>query len=148
MECNYWLNGSAKSYKVTPLPLLLQLGTILVLGALYGCASNSTENIPSKRVEAEQVRILVNLVVESQEIEEGYDPKAINNVQNRVIKQLRASMPSEDIDVIRNYRLIPTMAFSANAEMLLHLLQMPEVRSIEPDLEIKVTTHTLPTLIH
>ncbi|MCF6355402.1 MAG: hypothetical protein L3J26_09960 [Candidatus Polarisedimenticolaceae bacterium] len=137
MECNYRLNGSAKSCKVTPLSLLLQLGTILMLGALYGCASNSTENIPGKHVEAGQVRVLVNLVVEPQEMGEGYDSKAIKNVQNRVIKQLRASMPSEDYDIVRSYRLIPVMAFSANAEILLHLLQMPEVRSIEPDLEMK-----------
>lgn len=135
MECNYWLNSLPQACR-SRASSLLSFSTILLLGTLFGCASNSVSITPVEHEDTARVPILINLVVETHEADKEYDPDSIKNVQVLVLNRLRTIMSPEDFHAIRSYRMLPLLALSADAETLLYLLRMPQIRSIKLDREM------------
>lgn len=134
MECNYRLRGLL-TIQNPRLSILLRFSTMLSFLVLCSCAGFNQGNPPQETVVQQPVRILVNLEVETTATGGVHDPKVIREVQDKVIERLLAF---KHLGSVRRYQRIPVIAVTVDAEILLQLLRMPEVRSIEPDREMQL----------
>ena len=112
------------------------VGHILTAALLAVAASSiygegAAEQTPMEQPDGnmkEPVPIIVNLAADA-------DPEAIADVRERVMERLREEMTAEEFDAIRTYANFPLISLSADGDLIVLLLSLPEVTSIEPDHE-------------
>ena len=80
--------------------------------------------------------LIVTLQIgEGTEAEPGDDP--VTAVTARVMKRLETVMSAEDLAAVRTFSVLPIIALSADRDLIVRLLSMPEVASVERDREFR-----------
>ncbi len=96
----------------------------LAVMMLSGCASNETKQ-PNT---SDRQRVIVKIRLSEDAGKNTAREKAAN-----ILSQLEPKVRK----TARTFELLPLIAVEADAKTLMQLLRMPEVESIQPDLEIK-----------
>ena len=106
-------------------------------GAAYGegAAEMETERLDGQVVET--LPIIVNLAVE-----QGTASDALTDVRTRVLDRLREAMPVEAFAAVRTYANFPIISLTADRDLVMLLLTLPEVISIERDPELTAAPTT------
>ena len=108
----------------------LRVAQLLLLAAACGAAHGAgvKEVEPLDAEIAEPVPIIVNLATDA-------DPEAIAAARTRVLDRLREALTAEALEAVVTYGNFPAIALSATGDVIVLLLEMPEVASIERDRE-------------
>ena len=106
-------------------------------GAESGEGAEGVEEMERQPPEAlAKLPLIVTLQVgEGTEAEHGDDPVAA--VTARVMKRLETMMSAEDLAAVRTFSVLPIIALSADRDLIVRLLSMPEVASVERDREFR-----------
>ena len=113
---------------------MLLAALLTASGTAATASEDSEEGEPVLTHESEKLPIIVHLL-----IGDGADSgSAIDTVTARVMERLAAEMPDEDLAGVRTFTFFPAVALSADGDLILRLLSMPEVMSIERDRELQV----------
>ena len=106
-------------------------------GAGTGTGTEGREKVERQDPAAPgKLPLIVTLQVgEGTEAEHGDDPVAA--VTARVMKRLETVMSAEDLAAVRTFSVLPIIALSADRDLIVRLLSMPEVASVERDREFR-----------
>ena len=111
----------------------LSWAILSVLLAACGNVSAGSGGMPERHATApepvERLAIVVNLAV-------GAGSGPIAAATARVMEEVKAAMPAEDLATVRTFGSLPVLALSADGALIARLLALPEVESIEQDREL------------
>ena len=96
--------------------------------AAGGPGDTTTVPVPADAQPSEPVPIIVVLATEP-------GSPGSDDTKQRLMSGLRARLPREEFDAIREFGVLPAIALSAEPDLIAWLLTRPEVASIEPDRE-------------
>lgn len=96
----------------------------LAAAMLWGCAPNEAKQ--PKMPERQRIIVKFRLTEE-----------AGKNTTRETAARILSRLESKVRKTARTFELLPLIAVEADAKTLMHLLRMPEVESIQPDLEVK-----------
>ena len=106
-------------------------------GSTYGEGAAEMETERHDGEVAETLPIIVNLAVEQEAAAD-----AIADVSTRVLDRLREAMPGEAFATVRTYANFPIISLTADGDLIMLLLTLPEVISIERDPELTAAPPT------
>ena len=128
---------------VGPLAAPMRLARCLAIaGMLAGCGTTSGQNAVSGQETAgsgvpDRLPVIVHLSVgDGPGTAQPADSETIAEATARVMDRLRAAMPAEEFAGVRTFSFFPAIALSADGDLLMLLLDAPEVASIERDREL------------
>ena len=125
-----------------------RIGSILLVALLSATGTATAAGDEVKAGECapacapQKLPVIVHLLIG--EHAESDRATSIAAVTAQVLGDLESRMPEEDFAAIRTFTFFPALALSADGELLLRLLSMPEVMSIERDRNLRAFHDDVP----
>ncbi len=139
MERRYRLAGFAAVRRARLRDIALRRASCLALAGLLAACIPFGDPAEGEEQHAhevpEKLPVIANLAVGGGVGGESED--AIAAVTARVMERLKATMQAEDLAAVRTFSFFPAIALTADPELIMRLLTMPEVESIERDHELR-----------